>query len=171
MQRSSTLSHNLLLLLDRELRNNDDREIKTKKDFLFFVFVLQEAHDDSQDMESGDDDMEVKEAVEGETSPNFEIELIQNPENRLANKSSMSTPPASAKSSPVTRRSAALLTRQQQQQQQQTGNASAMSTRHKQVQGGQQQESSEASAAANIAASMKKRIVVIASSQKQSLPA
>ena len=40
MQRSSTLSHNLLLLLDRELRNNDDREIKTKKDFLFFVFLL-----------------------------------------------------------------------------------------------------------------------------------
>lgn len=124
--------------------------------------------------DSDEDEMEIKEEADGETSPNFEIELIQNPEHRLVNKSNISTssPPAAiTKSSPMTRRSAALANRNQAG----LSSTSTMATRNKQnatstpVQQ-QPHESSEASAAANIAASMKKRIVVIASSQKQSQP-
>lgn len=122
---------------------------------------------DDQDMAEGSEDesFEMSEVKEEYETPNFEIELIQNIENRLVNKSNTSPPPPSMKSTPLmTRRSAAL-----SNQQSTASSKLPISSRSKTLTplSVQHQESTEASAAANIAASMKKRIVVIASSQKQ----
>lgn len=83
---------------------------------------------------------------------NFEIELIQNIENRLVNKNPIK---------PQAKRPAAIAAANALKQ----PNTNILPTVKK------EDVSTEASAAANIAASMKKRIVVIASSQKQTTSA
>ena len=92
---------------------------------------------------------------DNETSPNFEIELIQNIENRLVNKNNTVKPL-------TTKRPAAIAAANALKQP--NSNILPVTVKKEDV-------STEASAAANIAASMKKRIVVIASSQKQTTSA